>query len=172
MGYQTETFHCTILEKEDKSPVDFLIVVGVVFPFIIMAVCYALIFYKVLRLIWSCCPMLNQGRPGGSVPPLMGNPVVAFDSVIPHFDLPSFICKVGAANFSGPEHGSRNTQGHGERGRSFVGRRRLHQRGAHRRAEREAAHAAPRAGVDADPPAHLPRLLCLGRDSSARMASI
>ena len=47
MGYEPKTFSCTIVEKDNKSPEVFLIVVGIVIPFVIMAGCYGLIFYKV-----------------------------------------------------------------------------------------------------------------------------
>ena len=47
MGYEPKTFSCTIVEKDDKSPEVFLIVVGIVIPFVIMAGSYILIFYKV-----------------------------------------------------------------------------------------------------------------------------
>ena len=47
MGYEPKTFSCTIVEKDNKSPEVFLIVVGIVIPFLIMAGCYGLIFYKV-----------------------------------------------------------------------------------------------------------------------------
>ncbi len=47
MGYEPKTFSCTIVEKDNKSPEVFLIFVGIVFPFLIMTICYALIFYKV-----------------------------------------------------------------------------------------------------------------------------
>ena len=47
MGYEPKTFSCTIVEKDNKSPEVFLIVVGIVIPFVIMAGSYSLIFYKV-----------------------------------------------------------------------------------------------------------------------------
>ena len=47
MGYEPKTFSCTIVEKDNKSPEVFLIVVGIVIPFVIMAGSYILIFYKV-----------------------------------------------------------------------------------------------------------------------------
>jgi hypothetical protein len=47
MGYEAATFACTIVSKDDKSPEVFLILVGVVFPCIVMTACYGLIFYKV-----------------------------------------------------------------------------------------------------------------------------
>ena len=56
MGYEPKTFSCTIVEKDNKSPEVFLIVVGIVIPFVIMAGCYGLIFYKVSLIIIQSHP--------------------------------------------------------------------------------------------------------------------
>jgi hypothetical protein len=40
MGYEPTTFSCTVLPKNDRSPMTFLVLVGMVFPCVVMIVCY------------------------------------------------------------------------------------------------------------------------------------
>jgi hypothetical protein len=47
LGYEPRTFSCTILKKNGSSPMTFLMSVGFLFPFVIIAICYIFIFRKV-----------------------------------------------------------------------------------------------------------------------------
>uniref|UniRef100_T1JFL2 G-protein coupled receptors family 1 profile domain-containing protein n=1 Tax=Strigamia maritima TaxID=126957 RepID=T1JFL2_STRMM len=47
LGYNAETFSCTILSSAGKSPKKFLFVLGFLLPFIVIVVSYSCIYYKV-----------------------------------------------------------------------------------------------------------------------------
>lgn len=49
LGYHSETFSCTILALEGKSPKKFLFVLGFLLPCLVISVSYSCIFYKVRR---------------------------------------------------------------------------------------------------------------------------
>ena len=47
LGYEPKTFSCTILKKNGSSPMPFLLSIGFLCPFAVIAVCYVLIYWQV-----------------------------------------------------------------------------------------------------------------------------